>query len=305
MTLTYQRAATDAGCFRCGYPLVGIADDRPCPECGLLAARSRRETDELHLARPRWLKRLSRGVWLLLLAMVWPWIGIPTATNLPRFVYTFLESTVNLRGFVGDGVEVGMIAAVAFGPVMVGLILGSILLATPEGYPPADEADRRWRILLVMAACIPVIVGLVVLILIGDGGRNFSSVDPSDILSLGISLGSAPLPVLLFFQLRRLAKRARSAQLAEHCAIVGIGTCLSLLYFAATYLVFGHVSELGLGDHWVNNSNAALLLALAVGVLGILFYLWSLMLMIRFALAFTRASKQAKRDWRRDDRASA
>ena len=59
-------------CFRCGYALVGIADDQPCPECGLLAARSRRATDELHLARPAWLRRLSIGTWLILAAITWP-----------------------------------------------------------------------------------------------------------------------------------------------------------------------------------------------------------------------------------------
>src|SRR5688572_24711285 len=57
-------------CFRCGYALHGIADDQPCPECGLLAARSRQVTDELHHTRPRWLRRLSIGVWLMLLAVV-------------------------------------------------------------------------------------------------------------------------------------------------------------------------------------------------------------------------------------------
>ena len=38
-------------CYRCGYNLLGIADDQACPECGLLAQRSRRVTDELHDTR--------------------------------------------------------------------------------------------------------------------------------------------------------------------------------------------------------------------------------------------------------------
>ena len=53
--LTYRRA--DLGdrpddCYRCGYPLLGIDDEQACPECGLLARRSRRQTDELHNTRP-------------------------------------------------------------------------------------------------------------------------------------------------------------------------------------------------------------------------------------------------------------
>src|SRR5687768_5021146 len=55
-------------CYRCGYDLRGVADEQPCPECGLLAGRSRRPTDELHDTRPDWLRRLSMGVWLILAA---------------------------------------------------------------------------------------------------------------------------------------------------------------------------------------------------------------------------------------------
>ena len=57
-------------CYRCGYDLTGIGDETPCPECGLLARRSRRPTDELHYTRPRWLRRISRGTNLLLLAVL-------------------------------------------------------------------------------------------------------------------------------------------------------------------------------------------------------------------------------------------
>jgi len=57
-------------CYRCGYVLRGIGDDQPCPECGLLARRSRRPSDELHYTRPRWLRRVSRGSNLLLLAIL-------------------------------------------------------------------------------------------------------------------------------------------------------------------------------------------------------------------------------------------
>src|SRR5437762_9680970 len=56
-------------CLRCGYDLRGIANEQACPECGLLAERSRRVTDELHDTRPRWLRRLAWGVWLILLAI--------------------------------------------------------------------------------------------------------------------------------------------------------------------------------------------------------------------------------------------
>src|SRR4051812_31770025 len=67
---------SDDECYRCGYQLRGVADDQPCPECGLLAERSRRPSDELHDTRPGWLARLAWGVRLILLALLaagaWP-----------------------------------------------------------------------------------------------------------------------------------------------------------------------------------------------------------------------------------------
>ncbi len=62
-SLQYAVPVTEAQgtCYRCGYVLHGIADDQPCPECGLLAERSRRVSDELHDTRPRWLARIARA----------------------------------------------------------------------------------------------------------------------------------------------------------------------------------------------------------------------------------------------------
>src|SRR5262245_57647691 len=75
-------------CYRCGYDVRGIANEHPCPECGLLAERSRRVTDELHNTRPRWLRRLSLGVWLILLALaaaaIWPFVSLALITSILR-----------------------------------------------------------------------------------------------------------------------------------------------------------------------------------------------------------------------------
>jgi len=72
-------------CIRCDYDLRGIADDQACPECGLLALRSRRPSDELHDTRPRWLFNLSWGIWLILLAIaitvLWPFAVVLVVNN--------------------------------------------------------------------------------------------------------------------------------------------------------------------------------------------------------------------------------
>ena len=111
--------------------------------------------------------------------------------------------------------------------------------------------------------------------------------------------------LLLFAQLRGLATRARSAHLAEHCTIVSIGTAASLIYvFLATYvLMLGMLGRFG--DNWTERSNVALTLVLLIGVTGILFPLWSLYLLVRFAMAFFIVARQLRGQWRHDDRAAA
>ena len=71
------RPISTPDCFRCGYDLRGIADDHACPECGLLAGRRRRATDELHATRPKWLRKVFHGASIssssrFPVAIIWP-----------------------------------------------------------------------------------------------------------------------------------------------------------------------------------------------------------------------------------------
>src|SRR3712207_3483647 len=79
-------------CYRCGYDLRTLADNQPCSECGLLAARSRRPTDELHHTRPGWLRRLAWGVWLILLAMATPFVGAGGFELLRQYAWNGVQS---------------------------------------------------------------------------------------------------------------------------------------------------------------------------------------------------------------------
>jgi len=121
------------------------------------------------------------------------------------------------------------------------------------------------------------------------------------IVPMLLTVGTVPLPTLLFFQLRSLAKRAHSAHLAEHCAIVGIGTSLSLLYAAAMMILFDNAEAWGFRSNWTTSSNASLVLIMIISVAAFLFSFWSLYLLIRFAITFRRAARELRRKWTRDD----
>src|SRR5918993_2885061 len=143
--LSYRRVeiAADApdNCYRCAYPLLGIDDEQPCPECGLLARRSRRTTDELHNSRPRWLRRISRGANLVLLAIIVAIAGLFAWPFAYRSVYMVLSTVMPYRLW-----NYGPLLGLGAGAVL--LFIGVLFLASAEGYPPAHRADRRLRFVL-------------------------------------------------------------------------------------------------------------------------------------------------------------
>jgi hypothetical protein len=120
-------------------------------------------------------------------------------------------------------------------------------------------------------------------------------------IALILTLGCVPFPLLLFRRFRGLAKRARSAHLAEHCTIVGIGASAALLYAAVWYVLSQNADD-WFGDYWLGRSTVAYVLMAALGTAGLLFVLWSLYLMIRFAIAFGVAAYRLRATWRRADR---
>jgi hypothetical protein len=322
MTIQPDGVAAD-DCYRCGYDLRGIASDQACPECGLLAERSRRVSDELHDSRPRWLRRLARGVWLMLVALVVligfsiamdrvrDWILITSLRpNLlmisnggfvPRSWWRssqFWEFLIELFPLVGPGIG----AATFF--------LGVLMLTSREQYGPADHSDRRRRLLL-RALCVVPLLGVIAdgtLMQLNQKSPYGNYIDWRWLdfaLPLCVLTASVPIPALLFHQLRSLAKRARSAHLAEHCAIVGVGMSSAVLYGAVILILFEFAESLGLDPNWQARSSVSLVLMLLCTLSASLFVLWSVYLLIRFAIAFHSAARQLGRKWKRDDRAAS
>jgi len=301
-----QLSADD--CYRCGYDLRGIANDRACPECGLLAERSRRVSDELHDTRPRWLSRLSRGVWLILLALM--------------LLIVFSIVMDPLANWLFDWRSVASSPSIAFmihywpllGPAIAAgvFLLGVSMLAAREQYGPADRADRLRRGLLRILAVGPLLgvvaQGLVIQWVLPPRriwGWDRALRPESSPIWFGVLAACVPLPALLFYQLRSLAKRARSAHLAEHCAIVGIGMSAAVSYAAAMLITFQFGEQWGLATTWATRSSVSLALLLVCAVSALLFVLWSGYLLIEFAIAFHSAARQLRRKWKRDDWAMA
>jgi hypothetical protein len=287
-------ADTPLDCYRCGYNLHTIADDQPCPECGLLAARSRRASDELHETRPKWLASISWGVNLVLLsfpiAAIWPfltdWFFNDVIANRMRrsYSYFFWYWSTEMAGLT--------LAAIL-------VFSGVFLLTRPEGYEPSDRADRPRRIALRISAAVPLLAIAFFSYAVYRSTLTGAPVNTKILwaaLTL-LTLGAIPVIMLGFLHLRAIAKRARSAQLAEHCVIVGIGTsalCLFILVFA----ICGQYFDLGPAA----NSPLGLIAPLILVVSVMLFGLWSLYLLIRFAISFRRAAKQIRQTWSAADR---
>jgi hypothetical protein len=221
------------------------------------------------------------------------------------------QMTVAIAGTSSNAYAVWIHLMWAGGDLAVLVLLGGVwLLTSREGYAPADRADAWRRRLLRIVALAP--LGALALLHLtsqlsanalarrGIGGPDAFN-GPLPIIAFCLAtLGGAPFPVLLYLQLRSLAKRARSAHLAEHCVIVGVGNALTLVYIPVLALVMIIAERWGWGHVWRNTGS--LLMVLAMSVLACLFAIWNLYLLVRFAIAFAVASRKLRKAWHLADR---
>ncbi len=189
-------------------------------------------------------------------------------------------------------------------------LLGALNLTAREHYGPADRTDRnrrRWiRILAAMPLLGVACEGLLMWWSLSARTRWYATLGWDTFgIALVVLLACIPLPALLFYQLRSLAKRARSAHLAEHCAIVGIGTSIAVSYATAVVILFQFAEDWGVDPEWTSRSPVSLVLILLCSLSASLFAIWSFYLLIRFAIAFHSAACQLSRKWKADDRSEA
>jgi hypothetical protein len=291
-------------CFRCGYDLRGFSDDAPCPECGLLAGRSRMPTEELKHARPRWIGKLSVGVWLIILAQILSIFWFILAPVLLRpLAYAYAYSPPLVLGLtVWELTEHGHFAVFHLAALM--FFCGTVFVTWPEGRPEVDRFDRRRRgAIRVFAFLLTVLIGLAHWHYWNRRQSIWWSGDFFDRYSLLAISVIVPLPLLLFRQLRHLAQRVLSAHLAEHCVIVGWGMSATLLLGPLMIVLTEELVRADvLSRYWATRSLASLVLMLLIQVAVGLFYLWTLYISICFAAAFWRAREQAIAMWKRADR---
>jgi predicted RNA-binding Zn-ribbon protein involved in translation (DUF1610 family) len=129
------RVADDLPCVSCGYNLRTLVATGICPECAAQVALSTRG-HYLHLASPRWVKRLASGALLLIIALACAFV-LPLAW----LIFVFIISLVGapLQGDI-DAVWLGFAAlAIMLAVVCIWLFVRGLLQLT------AREPGARFR----------------------------------------------------------------------------------------------------------------------------------------------------------------
>jgi len=104
------------------------------------------------------------------------------------------------------------------------------------------------------------------------------------------SLSFAAFPAMLMLHLRRLALRVLDPRLAEHCAIIGCGASAALLLLTASAFAPNWLFR-GPHGRWFGYAEVF------VSAVGLLCVLWSVLTLLRFALAFGKAWRASRDAW--------
>lgn len=303
---------TSVRCARCGYDLRGVADDEPCPECGLLAERSRLRSEHLVEATPGWLRTLAIGSGLILLAHViaiaWlPSFNLLLSASAPRYTivnsggWTRYVSTPSRFDWFYRHSD--LIYLCVYDLTVLMLIAGVWLVSRRQpGLPPQAQFGtlRRWLRISPFPPLLALGVAHGLLFSRGYlGGYQFDA--PQLAVLLLLTIGSAPLPVLLFVWLRRLAQRVLHPRLAEHATIVAIGYAGTLVIIPVLAGIYYYESRYG-RTHWDGRSPFALGIIIFYIVSIVLFGGWTALNCLRFILAFAKAYRGARRKWEEADR---
>ena len=97
--------------------------------------------------------------------------------------------------------------------------------------------------------------------------------------------------------------RPALAHLYEHCRIVSVGSTISVIVIGLIAVTL-YKGDQWFSHRWSDQSPVPLILATILFTLAFLFLLWSLYLLLRFAIAFLFAARNLRRQWKSADRSA-
>jgi hypothetical protein len=290
------RIAEDLPCRACGYNLRGQALAARCPECALAVSLSAR-SDLLRFSDPEWIGRLVKGMRLILIGLI---VGV--AIQIGAAVAGVAMATA------GAAIWTSFLTAAMFvgGAVAVIVVVGVWMLTTPEptqlGTEPPASARRlaRW--------CLTVQIATTVLQLSSSGNVGVAG-PPAPAGGASTALAAATIVLVIvvmigygagFVYLRRLALRGPMPSLARHTRIVmwgylatqGLGVALWVLFLFALNTVITPAGPV-VGGTMV----AAAVGGCAVALGSLVFGIWGLVLLLRYAALFKGAAAAARETW--------
>jgi hypothetical protein len=262
----------DLPCAGCGYNLRSAPRDGICPECGLAVERSVGSDNALWEARPAWLRSLSLGIWLML------------ASQLVFFTVTLLgEPVLDFFGLDNpNGVVSGSFALAAVYAAGVWMLTRRerTFQFTADPTAPLRRVARVGT--LGLPASLMIMWGVI---------HNYV---PDSYTTSTVVAGCVVVFIVgmlaTYLYLRTLAKRVLSQRMSEYAAIVAVGGAITLAISLVFVLyTFFEASDL--------SNDATLLTTGLIGTALILFYLWSLLVLVMFAVTLMRASRKTRALW--------
>jgi predicted RNA-binding Zn-ribbon protein involved in translation (DUF1610 family) len=201
----------DSLCIGCGYNLRTLPVGGACPECSKPVIDSLRP-DDLKFADPRWLRRVRRGVTLLLAA----WLAL-----IPLAIAMIGVSALFLSPAIGAGSLIAGVVLIAIMLTGCAALWGFIDATTCDPHPQGKMASKAPRYSArIGAALILLCMGTGVWQLIAPAAARPLGDVLLPVLPFGLSLAMLGTLVCL----RRIAQRGARAPLARHTKYLSIAT---------------------------------------------------------------------------------
>jgi hypothetical protein len=281
-TATPQQAApaeaAAAPCVRCGYDLHGHSAEGVCPECGLAVARSLALGKQLRDSRPAWIASLAWAARLLL--------AMQLALMLAFLVVTCFENSFRWAH--------RLCAALLLTAAVLHAAAAWLMTRRENPFARRTASDVLGTLLRCCAIAPVAPVGLLLLLeLYGIFAiPRWAQIELVMPLAGLLAVLYLLCPMLEFVLLRRLARRVLDESLAEHAGIVANGQSASICLLVGMALRSMDLS-----------TTAGFLLVLGGMTALLLFWIWSVVLLLIFATHFARGAREARRAWQRADAA--